>query len=229
MKRKVRFLMFRCIVNLGKRIISFFSLDLQNYYYKYFMYYSLVKPIKKHKFYKNISLKKETKEFYKPYGFKFSMIWHWFYSDVNGEEDVRYIPENIYFYKIEPYMNRKDFGKAINDKCYYWEMFKECVKRPEPVVRGINGFLMDKDFNIINPNEAFEICAKHKCVVIKPSLGGGGGEKVNFLLRDEYTKDMFFQMLDEYKKNFIIETAIKQSEEMNHFNESSVNTIRLIT
>ncbi len=220
--------MFRFIVDLGEKMSTFFSTELQNMYYKYFFYSQFKNKIKKIKISVDKKYKKEIKKFYKEYC-RISPMWHLFYSSCNGIKSVQYIPENIYYSKIEPYMNRKEFSKAIDDKCYYPEMFAYTIKRPRVILRNINGFLMNFEFEIISLGQAFKLCQYADKIVIKPSIDGTGGNNILVFNMHKCTYEDFSKALDKYAKNYVVEEVIKQSDAMAYFNQSSVNTIRYIT
>ena len=64
----------------------------------------------------NNDLHNKIKTFWKKYGIKVNTLWFRAWISVNGIEDYRYIPEEIFYTFIEPKSNRKDLFIAYVDK-----------------------------------------------------------------------------------------------------------------
>ena len=163
-------------------------------------------------------------------------LWHNYYSAQNGIKDVRYIPENLYYSKIEPFYNRKELIKGYDDKCFYSETFSsvissDCAERPFTYLRNISGLFYDSDFNVLTKHEAVKLLVSNKeGYVIKESLTGTGGNRIIFVEKGETkTPEELSEIFDRYKKDFVVESLVTQCDEMAYFNPSSINTIRFIT
>ncbi|MFD3155948.1 sugar-transfer associated ATP-grasp domain-containing protein [Haloimpatiens sp. FM7330] len=218
----------RFIVETGEKVSKFFAEDMQNIYYKYLFLNEMKEKLKKHKFTIDKDYEYKSKKYWSKYC-KINTMWHSFYSYCNGIKDVRYIPENIYYSKIEPFYNKKSFAKAIDDKCFYSERFKG-IKLPNIILRNISGNYFDDKFNILSIEDAVDLCYKCDEFVIKSSIDGAGGDSVKFICPSELNnREELTEIFHQYEKNFVIQDVIKQHGILSSINTSSINTIRFIT
>ena len=163
------------------------------------------------------------------------------YSAVSGRPDHRYVPEDIYYTVIEPRLNNKLFSKAWTDKNSYELVLGDRVKRPEVVLRCMNGVLYTPDFTAVGRPEEFDGFPqefKGEKLVIKPTMDSGGGKavrvvkvtgagpEINPTAPGVTTLSGLFSL---YGGNFIMQKYIRQHPWFARFNESSLNTIRVLT
>lgn len=182
-------------------------------------------------------LKKEIRSFWSRYSCKkIPLYWHRAYIATNGIEDVRYIPENIFYKKIEPFYNRKELYRAYTDKNTYDRIFHG-MEMPLTIIRNINGRYYDKNYKPISLVEAIEVvCSflpKNERIVIKPSICSGGGKSVKIvsfekLNKADYEKEIE-HLLNTYKKDFIVQEYLHQFEMLGKLHKDSLNTIRCMT
>lgn len=171
--------------------------------------------------------------FFSKYGFKnTSYKWHQFYNDASGIFHANYIPEALFYSKIEPALNCKICTPALLDKNIYSYLFKN-VKQPVTIIKNINGFYFDKNDDVISKTEALKLCLNLNQMVIKPSLMSGSGKNV-LLIKNETTKgirkeNLILKLFKKYDKDFIIQRRIEQNESLKRLNHSSVNTIRILS
>lgn len=218
----------RFVVDAGERAAKFFAEDMQNIYYRYLFKQQMKQKLKHHEYPIDRTFEFKCKQYWHKYA-RIDSMWHTFYSYCNGIKDVRYIPENIYYSKIEPFYNRKAFAKAIDDKCFYTERFKN-IKRPDTIIRNISGMYFDNDFNIISLHDAIGLCYEYSEFVVKLSIDGTGGNFIKFIRTSELSSpDDLVQVFLKYEKDFIVESIITQHNKLSSINSSSVNTIRFIT
>jgi len=163
------------------------------------------------------------------------------YTAVSGKPDHRYVPEDIYYTEIEPRLNNKLFSKAWTDKNSYELILGDRVKRPEVVLRCINGILYTPDFSPAGRPEEFSGFSQGfegEKLVIKPTMDSGGGKAVRIVniahagLEINPPADgvtTFSRLYALYGGNFIIQKYISQHPWFARFNESSLNTLRVLT
>lgn len=168
--------------------------------------------------------KKEVKLFWKKYK-RVSSVWARYYSVQNGEFDPRYIPNTLYYTKIDQHFNNRKLGWGFNDKNYYSKVFSG-IKQPEVLARVINGTLLDAEYNVVDVETAWETILKEKEVICKPSQETGSGRGINFWKTDS-DKEKIIDLLNEKKCDYIIQKVIKQHHELNKVHEGSVNTVRI--
>lgn len=173
---------------------------------------------------------REIKEFYKQYGINVSTKWHARYLDILGIRDVRFIPEDLFYVDIEPRLNNLLCRDGIDDKNMYDLLFKaEGVQLPQTVVRNINGYWLDANYNFVEPAVAIGLCLQKEKIIIKKAINSGGGRNIKLLQGEELTNDNVKAAFLELGNNLVIQKVVKQHKLLNAINPSSVNTVRMIT
>lgn len=192
---------------------------------------------------KKIQINKEISQTYNSYwqdlGEKIKEYFLTGYIAISKVEDSRYVPEDIYYTRIEPTLNSRTYASAYADKNFYQRFLSAHVDLfPFAYLRCINGVLTNNNYNAINTNNTIDkLFAEGKEYIFKPSVETSGGAGV-VLLR--YEKGLFYldnnagikgsdflaQIKNKYK-NFIIQEKIAQHKWFSDFNESSLNTIRV--
>lgn len=212
-----------------------------NSFNKWFSYYSIIfnfrkkiKNINKNMHLTNLTnkQKKDVKKYYSKYGFyNTNLNWHKFYTGINNKFYKEYIPEDLYYSKIQPLFIRES-SLALLDKNLLSKLFTK-VKQPITIVKNINGFYYSNNEKLIPETEAIEICLRYDQLVIKPSIDSGGGKKVLLFTNNlnDSSNDIpsLESVLNEYGQDFIIQKVIKQNTQMKLLNDSSINTIRVFS
>ena len=176
---------------------------------------------------------KAVRAFYKSKGYSIkNTYWHQHYKAVNGEFHVDYIPEDIFRAIISPRFNQMKQWPALLDKNLYYQLFKE-FHQPKPVVQNINGFYY-VDEEIVSEEQAAEVCYNSKMpLVIKPTIESGKGKMVeSFSIKDgvaSHNQLDILSLFEFYKKDFIIQEFVEQSEAMKKLNPTTLNTLRIMT
>lgn len=154
--------------------------------------------------------------------------WAWWYASKNGIEDPRYIPNDLYYTKIDQHFNNRKLGWGFNDKNYYSKIFAG-IAQPEVLVRKINGMLLDVDYQQITSNEAWAILSKEREVIVKPSQETGSGRGVYFwnIITDRNNIEKF--LLEKEWKDYLAQKVIKQHSELDKVHAGSVNTLRIVS
>ena len=168
--------------------------------------------------------KKQIKDFWKPYC-HVSPKWAQYYTAKNGQFDPRYIPNDLYYTKIDQYFNSRKLGYGFNDKNYYSRIFAG-IKQPEIVVRKINSLIFDENYQQITAEEAKERILHHDEVICKPSQETGSGRGIQFFNSNDKDKIDTFLSNPEYD-DYIVQALIKQHSELDKVHKGSVNCIRI--
>ena len=175
----------------------------------------------------------EAKSYFKSNGYTLkNMYWHTFYKAVNGEFHKEYIPLDIFKTKISPRLNQKQQWPALLDKNLSYNLFKD-FEQPQRVAQNINGFYYIND-KLTNEAEVIRVIStNNKLLIIKPSLESGGGRMVTAFTVDKTItshKEMSIKsLMNLYKKDFIVQEFLQQSEVMNLLNPTSLNTLRVMS
>ena len=84
--------------------------------------------------------------------------------------DPRYIPSDLYYYELLPYLNNLPFYFALEDKNYLDLRFPD-VKQAPTVCRRIAGEYYDETMALIGPDDAARLCMEREgALFIKPAL-----------------------------------------------------------
>ena len=168
--------------------------------------------------------KRQIRDFWKPYC-RISPRWAQYYSAKNGLFDPRYIPNDLYYTKIDQYFNNRKLGYGFNDKNYYCKIFAG-IKQPETVVRKINGLIFDDRFSQITPEEAKERILQHHEVICKPSQESGSGRGIVFF--DGHSEKAIDEFLnDPSYDDYIVQKILDQHDELERVHKGSINCIRI--
>ena len=183
--------------------------------------------LKKNSCNKIIPLPKEYRDeiinYYSALGYKkIDLGWHQYIFSQTGKMDVRFIPENLYHIIIEPQYTRT--RTEWEDKAYM-EKFLPGVKFPDTIVRNVNGYFIDNQDKIITIDQAIDAMEQNDSMIIKPTIETGSGRGVELIFGNQNKDDI----LKKYNKNYIVQKQLKQSKKYAQFNESSVNTEKIIS
>ncbi|NLL38050.1 MAG: hexapeptide transferase [Clostridiales bacterium] len=169
----------------------------------------------------------EVLSFWEKYGIKPKKNWYDLYCYKDKEYNPRYIPEDIYWQKIYPALNRPDFRRAYTDKCFYSQLFPY-IKQPRAILRNSNNCFYDSSGNIISFSQAKSILETEQRFVIKPAIYSGEG--VDVLFFDSASHDMDIQdLLKSYGSNYIVQEVVTQHKVLASVHPASLNTIRVIS
>lgn len=160
------------------------------------------------------------------------------YSGITKINSPDFVPEYIYHTIIEPILNDQTFSLSYSDKNFY-DLIYPIGLFPETILRNIEGGYSNNLYSplmISNNVQLLDILSGNDMIVIKPSLDSGGGKDVElFLFKDEnfITKagiTLTFQYLQKnYKQNFVIQKYLHQHPFLKIFNNTSLNTIKVLT
>lgn len=203
---------------------------------------------KKKKFRKNIALPVADPGFDRNYrsqwsrlNSRFDRTYPHYCAALNEITDINYVPENIYYGRIEPVLNNKSFALAYADKNFYERYFRdEKLLFPETVVRGINGRIYDREYSLLGkPEETRGLVNQGTDYILKPAVETSGGARVRLLkfkgdavMIDDQSVSFpeFLQFLrDEYEWNLVLQKRIFPHPWFGDFNASSLNTVRMFT
>lgn len=183
----------------------------------------------------NGALNNKIKVFWEEHGLKTDTSWHRAYICVNGIEDHRYIPEDIFYAFIEPKLDRKDLFRAYVDKNNYDRLFPG-VKTPGTILRNINGRYYDGNYEGIADNKVHDYLKKYQGdYIVKPSMDSSGGKNIMKLemhsqkiLRDGNA--MTIKDIERtIPRDFLIQEFLEQHSVLKNIYPHSVNTLRVVT
>ena len=154
--------------------------------------------------------------------------WHYTFSTFNGQKELGYIPEYLFFAFIEPTLNDQKLYKAYTDKnALHFYVDKKHL--PKTYFHIVNGDYFDENFEMASIEKVVTTLKNlNKTVVLKPAIDTGGGK--NVLIKGSQEISTILQNNPKYNSNsYIIQERIKQHPILDQFHPASVNTIRIMT
>lgn len=150
--------------------------------------------------------------------------------------DPRYVSHYMYLPLIARKLNDYQYTKFFENKSLLGAINTNIscpLIFPKIYCRRINGDFYDSDLHQISKNEAVEICANQKLLIVKDSVDSAGGKSVAKIkleeLYNEEKKVVVEKEFLERKRDFVVQECVKQSSIMAEFNEKSINTFRIST
>ena len=170
------------------------------------------------------------------YGIKINSLPYQIFSKYVGD-DMNIIPLEICAGIVEPILTPEIYVAYYTDKNSFDIIYNDFL-RPKTLLRNINGIYYDEYYSPVTDIDniiKYNINNFDK-VILKPTKEASGRgvqlfEKKSSFKYTNKTGDILEKnFLDKnYKNNFILQTAIKQSQFSSIFNESSLNTLRVVT
>lgn len=175
--------------------------------------------------------KREIQSFYKDIiGKKIRLYSHEYFYSRTGFYSKKYVPKSLHEVEMIPKANKMSYRDAYADKNMLDTLLPN-VKHPHTILKRMNGYFYYEN-KPVSKQDAVILCQNMDHAIIKPVLNHSG-EGINGLeVKDGITNINGWtveQLFDHYGKDFQIQERLKQHEKMNQLNESSVNTIRIVT
>lgn len=166
--------------------------------------------------------------FWEKYGMKPEKKWYQYNGLLEKKFDPCIIPDNFLYTDLYRFLNDIRYDQFLQNKLYL-PIFLHDVKKPHTVIKHVSNFFVNDKDELITKQEAVDEAVKYGQLIIKPSSSsqGNGVKKLDFIL----DKNKALKDLDRYidSGDFLLQEVLKQSEQMNSFNDTSINTIRIIT
>ena len=214
---------------------------LQNAYFalyekgKHYLIARNIKSITEKNTDSNFTLSKEqerqARDFWKPYYGKFSTVFHSFYTNKNGVFAPEYLPTDIYLNVVDEYFNSRVGSHVMDNKCYYPILFGPAnICQPKTVAMRMNGFWYDENMSRIDKDALRERLNQQSAVFVKKATYSYGGLGVLYI--DSVGGEIYAQTMESTKnwqEDIVIQQPVKQHALIGAINESSVNTLRIIS
>lgn len=168
-----------------------------------------------------------------PYWERFGYVPKQFWFELNGSRDhrmdPRFIPADLYYTGIMPYLTNGQQHYGLMNKGYLDYLFAD-VKRPETVILKIEGVYTDEKRNIIREEEAIGLCRERGGVLfLKLSAGSKSGKGIYIIEPAVCTDDEIRNIFKKAGSSFIVQEKIRQHQLVPRLNPSSVSTIRVVS
>lgn len=171
--------------------------------------------------------KKELSAYFEKYGYKVSMMYNDYYSQLNGVISDQYVSMDVYYFYILPCLNKGTFESAYTDKNMYSALLGE-FPQPKTIIKNMNGHWLNADSQEITIDEVCQILLMYNDeMIIKPTVDTCNGDGVSRFLNKG--RQEIVEQLKAYKKDFIIQEKVIQHHSLSLFNTTSLNTVRIFT
>ena len=118
--------------------------------------------------------KMECRKFWSQYHKQFTPDFHDWYSSCTGVFDVRYVPDDIWFSRIDAYYNDRKAARYIDNKCLYERLFHG-VKMPNTLCMRINGYWLDPELRLIELDKVRSNISRFEGLFVKKATNSFGG------------------------------------------------------
>lgn len=172
--------------------------------------------------------------YFKKYGFEYSTMEGEYYKELSGVESDLYIPQTFFYYYLYPFLNRAGYRQ---DKNMMRKLLgeKSSPKKvefimPRQIIYNMEGVFYTSDDEMCSVDDAVSIIMNYSDdIIVKPATNTTWGKGVVLLLNQEKTEKKIRELFSQYKKDFLFEEKIIQHSDLAAFNETSLNTIRIVT
>lgn len=187
-----------------------------------------LKKIKNDYIFSKSQYKKIILPYWKQYGIKPKYYWYKLYCLSPEKIDCKYIPNDMWYKNILPHYNNILLRKAYVDKNFQDTLFPK-VNRPVSVGKFIDGVYYDNKNNMISIDKLAEICKAYTNLIIKPAIDSGSGRGIKFLDYNIMSEETIYNIIKSFDVDFIIQEVASQHNDLKKLNETSLNTIRVLS
>ena len=167
-----------------------------------------------------------------PYWLQFGRQPKQFWFELAGSReqkmDPRFIPSDLYYLELLPYMNNLPFRWALEDKNYLEMRFPD-VKQAKAVCRKIAGEYYGGNMELIQEEDAVSLCKNNGELFIKPSIYSGFGNGVKRFYSSQCSDEQIREHFEQAGQNFIVQEKIIQHETLDAVSPGNVCTIRVLS
>ena len=163
---------------------------------------------------------------------KSDLKWLDFYFSIYGKPDQNFISVPFYLYTETCLYDRLLINGIVEKNAY--NKLLNWVPTPATLLRRINGFYYDDQFQKIDRKDIMTLLDGHKKLILKPSIYTGGGKSILVFENKNGTLnngkfDLNPEFLDGYNRDFIIQEFVIQNSFFSQFNPTCNNTIKIFT
>lgn len=190
----------------------------------------LISHLKAERKYFNYPAEKYTPTIAKyPFFRKSDLKWLDFYYSIYGKPDQNFISVPVYLYAETCLYDRLLINGILEKNAY--NKFLNWVPTPTTLLRRINRFYYDDQYQKIDRKDIMILLNGHKKLILKPSTYTGAGHDILVFENKNGTLnngkfDLNPEFLDGYNRDFIIQEFVIQHSFFSQFNPSCNNTIK---
>ncbi len=171
---------------------------------------------------------RQVRAYYAPY--RVSTLAHRQVKATSGDFHPAYIPAEMFFAYIDPYMNNRKKAVGLESKCMFDRLFPG-IPQPKTLACRINGYWLSSDYRPLTFDEVAALADAEEAVFVKQSDDSYGGYGVVRLTHteDQPLTEALAETVKAFKGDILLQMPIHQHAELARFNPSSVNSYRIVT
>lgn len=166
-----------------------------------------------------------------PYWERFGYVPEEFWFELSGSRDnvtdPRFMPLDLVYNEIIPYLNNMQIADGIADKSYYKLWFPD-VKQAKTICLRVAGIYYDDGMDIISKDDALRLCMDSACeIFIKPTIYTSAGRGITAAdVRGLEVRDLE-DIFEKTGMNFIVQQKIETHPSLAALSSDSACTIRI--
>ena len=179
-------------------------------------------------------LTKEEKEeailFYRnAAGKKLNTVFHNYLKEKTGVFYKEYIPEDLFCNYIDCYFNNVREARFLDNKCYYEYLFTG-LAMPKTYLKRLNGIWFSGEGLPVDREAADAILESCPAAFVKAATNSYGGKGVYYISGESGDiVSLFWEAAAKIKVDIVVQEPVRQHPALAKVNESSVNTIRVLS
>ena len=178
---------------------------------------------------RRLAYEQDVRPYWKQFGSAPKQMWFELYGSRDHRVDPRFIPADLYYTEILPYVNNGMQHHGLMNKGYLDYLFCD-VKRPETVALKTEGVYMDAKRNIIREEDAIGLFRERDGkLFLKRSTGSKLGKGIFVFTPKSCTEAEIREIFAEAGPSFIVQERIRQHPVIQELSPSSVSTIRILS
>lgn len=148
-------------------------------------------------------------------------------TNIDGHKLEYYMPDSYFYCIVDARLSNYREARVMDDKNMYDLYFPE-IKQPITVGRIENGLFLNNDYNLVTEDYILSACKEQERVIIKPAVGACAGAGIVYWDSSHSSVEELRRIFKDYQYA-IIQSVAKQHKVLADFNDSSVNTLRIVT
>lgn len=171
----------------------------------------------------------EVKPFWRQYGLSPEKYWFEMAGSRDGVIDPLFIPDDLYFCDLIPYLNNLQFWRATADKGYYDILFPD-VNRPRTVCRCMAGLCYDAGMNMISRDRAMDLILHEQgSLVIKQSIYSEFGKGIAVFAPSALSREQVEEIVTSAGTNYVVQEKVEEHPTLKKIAEGGATTIRVMS
>lgn len=172
---------------------------------------------------------REVLPYWNRFGVSPKRFWFELYGTRDRRMDPRFLPADVYFTEILPYINNGMERTGLMNKAYFEYIFSD-VKQPQTVVLKSEGNYLDEGRRIIGEDAAIGLCLERDSqLFVKVTSGTSGGGGITVFDPSDCSGEEVRRIFHDMGASFIVQEKVRQHPMLDSIMPTSVSTIRVLS